>query len=222
MREPRGFSRETCSQGRCSCSATTQEALTESFPHKVSAWPIWRSAEREKPNGVLYFVFCTGPSAAEARGEREEHRLHSWTDWGFEFQPCCLSDGKQLCIYSRVTGCLRLFSESRSQRTEGVPPARHWPGRAVTPTPNAPSNFIRRIIFTEETSQTPTPFPSLPPLCGPSPHVPVPFVLQPCFSLPKRAILQRPHKGLRCTHHRHCPPDSRERPVEAWKSDKAI
>lgn len=40
---------------------------------------------------VLFFVL--GLSAAEARREREEHRLHSWTGWGFQFQPCCSSDG---------------------------------------------------------------------------------------------------------------------------------
>lgn len=46
--------------GLCSCFANTQEALPESVPHKVSARPIWRSAGRGEPNGVLRFVVLCG------------------------------------------------------------------------------------------------------------------------------------------------------------------
>lgn len=40
---------------------------------------------------VLFFVL--GLSAAEACREREEHRLHSWTDWGLNSSRAVCLDG---------------------------------------------------------------------------------------------------------------------------------
>lgn len=91
MRQVRGSSRGTCSEGWYSCFANTQEALPESFPRKVSARPIWCSTGRESQMVFCVLFFVRGLSAAEAHREREEHRLCSWTHCGFKFQSCCLS-----------------------------------------------------------------------------------------------------------------------------------
>lgn len=90
------------------------------------------------------------------------------------------------------------------------------PQRQIPPVTSDDASFLQKKLA------RPNPLPFSSSLCGPSPRVPVPFVLQPRFSFPQRAILQHHPKALQCTHHRHGPPDSRERPVDAWKPVKAI
>lgn len=68
--------------GLCSCFAYTQEALPESFPHKVSPPPICAVQEGKSQTGLWVF-FCTGFECCRGcTSERKEH---------FEYQPCSLS-----------------------------------------------------------------------------------------------------------------------------------